>query len=55
MLEHLDGHAKATLLAQAVAGMIMVFQRLRSAGAEITLVCSRESCSYSLKARSARK
>ena len=36
ILDHLDGHARAMLLAQAVAGMVMVFHRLAAAGTEIT-------------------
>ncbi len=36
MLEHLDDHAKATLLAQAVAGLVMVFERLRATDTELT-------------------
>ena len=43
MLDHIDEHAKATLLAQAVAGLVMVLRRLCSAELELAPgVLSRE-------------
>ncbi|KAH8899960.1 hypothetical protein GQ53DRAFT_740951 [Thozetella sp. PMI_491] len=36
MLEHLDDHAKTTLLSQAVGGLILIFQRLSTTGSKVT-------------------